>query len=194
MFARSKGDRPTEARPLPRVADDVAVQRARATIEDIVKRIASLRQQIDAEREQIRTVDVSASDAPRIVADAQTKVSGLSVILTRSEQEEARARSALERALADAKTRLRQEHLARIHALLDKQENALWQVRDLQTALDSAVQDALAEDLDIGIGPSRYWSVGFPGFPFLRRDEEIMTWLRGRSIAPRARSLLEGRR
>lgn len=185
LFTSAKND-PKEVRPPRRlVVDDVAVQHSLATIEACQQRTVDLQNQLDAERERFRTVDASTPGAPQLVADAQAQISGLTVILTRAEQEETRARSALQRALADAKARLGREYRGRIKTQLGELESALWHVLDLHDAIHGTIQDALADELDIGISASRYWSVGFPGFPFLRRDEEILTWLRLRSFAPR---------
>jgi hypothetical protein len=121
--------------------------------------------------------------------DARRQVAAHAELLAAAERGEALAEAAVKQALTNARIQLAPVHHRRIVALLDELEVGLWRVRDLQRALHGAVTDAFGEEISIGISAAHYWDFGFPGFPYLRQDEEILTWLRHRSIAPRNRSL-----
>lgn len=182
----------------PRVADDATVKRAREALEERRQQVARVSADLDAAQAQLAALEVGALDGEQRgedvvgpLGDAQRRGATLAGLFATAERGERDARAALEQALAGARARLAPEHVRRVIALLDELERGLWQVRDLQDSIHSAVMDAFREEIDIGVGAARYWSAGFPGFPWLRQDEEIMNWLRFRSLAPRWRSMRE---
>jgi hypothetical protein len=175
-----------------RVADDGAVQRAREAYDGSAQQLERLRGQLAEALERHQALNASALECEQRgenvmgpLADAQRQAATLADLIPVAERGKASARAALTRALDDAQATLKPEYLRHIVAQLDELESVLWQALGLQRRVHEAVGDALAEGINVGISEAAYWSAGFPGFPSLRSSEEIKTWLRNRSIAPK---------
>ena len=192
LMGAKKPDAPAKPQEMARGADDAAVRQARETGAACQQQVDRVRAQLAAARERLDTLKAGALEAERrgedvmgALADAGRQEAQRAGLLALAERGERDARAAVERAMEDARHRLAAEYVGRITALLSEQEEVLWRIRDQQTAIDRLAQLAFAEGIPIGIGTSRYFSIGFPGAPFLRADEEILTWIRHRSIAAR---------
>jgi hypothetical protein len=186
-----KGAKAEAQEPAP-VGDDAAVRRAADAVAGCQQQAERVSAQHDAACERLRVLEANALEAERggenvaeALADARRQVVMFADLQGMVERRAAAAEAAVGQALAEARQRAAAEYVGRITALLHEQEETLWRVRDQQMAIDRLAQRAFAEGVPIGIGESRYWSVGFPGFPFLRQDEAVLAWIRGRSIAPR---------
>lgn len=183
-----------------RPVDHPTVQRAQAALDGCEQQVARLRSQLAEASERAQAVERGAlqaeargDDVAAALDGARQRVATLEQLVTMAERGRERAWSTRNHALDEARNELAAERVRQITGLLDEQEELLWKVLDLQQAIHAAAQEAFRDDIPIGI-QSRFFSLGFPGFPFVRRAEEIMTWLRHRSIAPRSTSLRDGGR
>lgn len=201
---RGEGERapqPTARTPLARAADDPSVQQLQKRVEACREQMSRVGDQLAAAMAKERAAEESAleaasrgEDRSSALHDAHERVVALQKVNAMAENGLQRAEAERSRALAVARTNLSSQYVGRIVDLLDEQEDLLWRVLETQQAIDGLTAIAFEDGVPIGIHPRMYWSIGFPGFPFVRTAGEIMTWLRHRSIAPRSSARRNGGR
>jgi hypothetical protein len=175
----------------PRVADDDAVRCAAETLGAYQRQVARLQAQIDAARGRLEKIEAGAlraeaegSPAALALAAARQDVAATTELFSMAALAERDAERAYRRALKEARARLKPAHLAFVEGQLDELEALLWRVLDVQAAIHHAMTDAAEEKMPL-VSAAYYWSSGFPGFPAVRDKEDILCWLRNRSLAPR---------
>lgn len=195
--ARDRGPQletpPTRVR---RPVDHPMVRRAQETVDGCEQQVARLTSQLADARERVQAVEAKAleaeargDDVAAALEGARQRAATLEQLVTMAERGRDRAVSARNRALDEVRRELGAERVREIVELLDKQEELLWRVLETQQGIDEAAHAAFRDGIPIGLHERFYWT-GFPGFPFVRQAGDILTWLRHRSISPRAESLL----
>lgn len=192
---RSDGESAPQAparAPLTRPADDPAVQALQERVAACFQQVSRIGAQLEEALAKERAAEEAAlaaaargEDTSGALRDAQDRVATLRKISTMTQSGLERAKLERDRALVVARENLSGLYRGWLVDLLDEQEGLLWRVLDTQRAIQEVAERAIEEGIPIGIHPRMFWSIGFPGFPFVRSAREITTWLRHRSIAPR---------
>lgn len=134
-----------------------------------------------------RVLELEASGTwPSGLDEAQRQISAIEKMIGMAESGLERAELERDRELIKARLALRDARLKWITQLLHHHEALLWEVLASGREIDTLVLQSIEEGIPIGINStSQYWTIGSPTYPHVRDEEQIRTWRRHRSIAPR---------